>query len=378
MSVIAQSLDTPFERLALLPTTMNWLGVWISGTLYFRNSVVRSPADQKIYILTTVTSLVSTVDPSTDPLWEVMISSTASGILSLTGTGYINVDNTDPLNPIVNNTGVVSLLAQNGLQIGLQVPEDFNNPLILNTGVLTVGAGLGISVVGNTITNTGVTSITSTAGSGIQIAGDPTAPTVINNGVISVVAGANITISPTGAAPSLFLNAPIITPFLNQNDLPDITLIAYDDFASVPIPNGSNPNSILFKYINGTPPDDTGAFVFDFSGWTMLVGPSGQFGLPSTLGHNTEFSFFDSTTGNQYTRPAMVARSLTNTQAPFVININPLYVPISALKAAGLTRITNFVIRNLYTPSINPIVNYTIQILSTAATYATYYPYNLL
>jgi len=353
---------------------MSWLGTWVAGTLYFKFNVVVSPADNALYILIGATTVDDSIDPSTSALWEEVVPTTTTGVTSVSGSAYINVDNTDPQNPVVSNTGVLTLIAQNGLQArGTE-----KNRIIVNTGVSQIGEGLGIKVAGNTISNTGLQGLA--ASTGILI---PTGlgfePTVINNGVVSLVAGFGMTVSdlPTaraGSAPFVSLNGPITTRFLNDTDQISDTAIPFDNVGLIPVPNGSNPNSILFKYINGTPPDATGGFLFDFNGWCFTVGPTGSFGFPQT-GHTAQFSFFDSTTQKTYSSPLDVVRSTISTATPFYINIPPIFVPISALKAEGLTRITDIVVYNGYPP--NGIYNYTIVLQSSAGTFATYYPTNI-
>jgi len=376
MSSTVQSLDTPFERLALLPTTMNWLGTWEPSTLYFKNSVVLSPADQAVYILVGAISIVDATDPSTSPLWDIVTPTTVAGVLTLTGSAYIGVDNTDPQNPIVNNTGVLKISAQEGLQ----AQGTLKNPLIVNTGVLAVGQGLGINITGDTVSNTGVLSIT--AGADIEVTGLAFDPTIINTGVNSIVAGFNVTISelPTevaGTAPFISVHPPQITRFLNAGDLPDTNPITFQNSAKIPVPNGSNPNSILFKYINGTPPDVEGAFLFDFSGLTYILEPPGQFGLPTQTGHSCIIYLYDSTTDKTTSTGAFQAYSVigtgtTITTAPFYINIQPIYYSIQQLKADGLTQVTDVVIYNNYTPHNN--VNFVLTLQSSAASFATYFP----
>lgn len=89
------------------------------------------------------------------------------------GTG-INVDSTDPANPIVSNAGVLSVSPDTGISIG-GTPQ---NPTVANSGVLSVSAGTGISV-----------------------GGTPQNPSVANAGVLSVTAGTNVTLSGTAANP---------------------------------------------------------------------------------------------------------------------------------------------------------------------------------
>jgi hypothetical protein len=349
---------------------MNWLGDWVANTLYFRNSVVISPIDSAVYILVGTTSIVDAVDPSTSTLWDLVTPTTVAGVLSVTGSANISITG-DAQNPIVNNTGVLSLIAQNGLQ----AQGTTRNRLLVNTGILSVSGGLGVSVAGTTVTNTGILGLT--AGSGISVNGLSFDPTVSNTGVVNLVAGAGIRISelptePSGSSPFVSMSAPKTTRFLNENDTLDNPLIQFLDFGSVPVPNGSNPTSILFQYINGTPPDPTGSFLFDFSGWCFIIEPFGTFGLPSTRG--AFFSFFDSTTQNSYT--ATFTTSLIGAQPPFYITIPQMFIPISAIKAAGLTRITDFVIENRFFPDGN--TDYTIRLQSSAGTFATYYPTNLI
>jgi len=373
MSSIVQSLDTPFERLALLPTTMNWLGTWEANTLYFKNSVVISPVDGAIYILVGATSVVDDVDPSASLLWDTVTPTTASGVNTVTGSDYIDVDNTDPQNPIVSNTGVLLIRAQNGLQ----VQGTTKNPLFVNTGVLFVREGLGIDITDDIVSNTGVISIE--PGADISVTGDPFNPTVANTGVNSIVPGFNVTVSelPTeraGTAPFISVKSPMLTRFLNPNDVPDIDPIPYLGYAKIPVPNGSNPNSILFKYINGTPPDPTGGFLLDFGGWTYDLQPPLVFGLPTSSSHEANFYLYDSTT-NKTSSYFYSAYSVIGASSPFYINIQPMFFEIQRLKDDGLTQITHFLVRNNFVSNGGGLQ---LILQSRTGTFATYYPTNLI
>lgn len=80
-------LDSPFERLQYLPTTMAYKGAWIPGTQYYKNDVVLSPVNGAVYVLN-ITSLNDTTDPANDPLpspWTSLSGSGASGGVPLGG-----------------------------------------------------------------------------------------------------------------------------------------------------------------------------------------------------------------------------------------------------------------------------------------------------
>lgn len=92
-------------------------------------------------------------------------------------------------------SGIVQTIQQG---VGIIVDDtDPINPLISNSGVLQVSQGAGISITGTnnnrTITNSGVRSLTQ--GQGISITGTATNPTITNSGIRNIVSGTPSTLS---------------------------------------------------------------------------------------------------------------------------------------------------------------------------------------
>jgi hypothetical protein len=122
--------------------------------------------------------LAATSDSPSKPTFTVNVPSiftkgiTAPNILySLTGGNGIRVNNTDPQNPIISTSGLLSLNSLTGavnLTAGDGISVD--GLKIKNTGILSLTAGDGISVDGNKITNSGILELT--AGDGISIDGN--------------------------------------------------------------------------------------------------------------------------------------------------------------------------------------------------------------
>ena len=86
-----------------------------------------------------------------------LVNSGVLGVTAVSGVG-ISVNNTDPQNPILTNTGIRSLTAGTGIS-----SSGSSAPTISNTGVLSITAGTGLSSTGGqnpTITNDGILSIT--------------------------------------------------------------------------------------------------------------------------------------------------------------------------------------------------------------------------
>ena len=185
-----------------------------------------------------------------------------SGVLSVTATAGIgiSVNNTDPQNPILTNTGIRALIAGTGISSsGSSIPTISNtgvlsvvagtgltstggqNPTLglnlgtglttsggnlANSGVLAVVAdtgltssggqnptiglnlGSGLSLTGGQLTNSGVINLT--AGTGLTIAGTKTNYTLANSGVLGLTAGTGVTI--TGTKSNYTISAPTVSP----------------------------------------------------------------------------------------------------------------------------------------------------------------------
>lgn len=78
--------------------------------------------------------------------WVSMPSGEGGGGIEsiVAGTG-INVDNTDPDNPVVSNDGVLSVSGGAGVSVDITDPQ---NPVVINTGVVSVTAGSNVSITG--------------------------------------------------------------------------------------------------------------------------------------------------------------------------------------------------------------------------------------
>ena len=155
----------------------------------------------------------------------VTIDSSALGIVDsvVAGTG-ISVNNTDPENPIVSNTGVLSNIAGTGISIsGATGNSTITNTQPDQTVVIT---GTGDTVVTGTYpsfnisSDSGVTQIL--AGTDISISpGGGTGIVTINStsqgGVTSIVAGDNVTLSPISGLGDVTVSAPGLIPYVETS-----------------------------------------------------------------------------------------------------------------------------------------------------------------
>lgn len=103
------TLSNPLERVRVLPTMMNWRGVWSVSDQYYNSDVVSSPIDSSLYVLN-VTSLSGGSDPSLSVDWTAITTTGAAGVTSVSAGTGITVDNTNPSVPEV--TCIAPLLQQ--------------------------------------------------------------------------------------------------------------------------------------------------------------------------------------------------------------------------------------------------------------------------
>ena len=222
---IQSELDTPFERLAALPNMMSWLGEWNATDEYYQNNVVADPITTGSYIYTGFSSSIrgglppsQVIGPS---IWTAFGSVVATGVQSLVGGDGILIEGSDTT-PTISNTGVLNTTTQGSLQnIGtsqfpvfvydnsiIQVQQDLgisidntdpNNPEIRNTGLLNIFESEGISVTGEyelTLANTGVISIGLAPGTALTITNPGQNPTINSTGVVSITEGLGIAKEP--------------------------------------------------------------------------------------------------------------------------------------------------------------------------------------
>jgi hypothetical protein len=365
---VAQSLDTPFERLAILPTTMNWRGGWSALQQYFRNDVVVSAVNFSTYILTT-TSIKGGLDPanSTADVW-IELSSPNTAVNSIIQGVGITVTGTT--NPVITNNGVVTVV--NG--IGITKTGDANNVTLSNSGVLKVLPGNGITIGGSTsnptVTNNGVRSIQQGTGISVDLT-NPNIPSISNTGVLSVNQGAGITVdnsdpkNPIVSASIGFVNV----IYGNSGTLSFPTMIPAICAAS----GGQSyfqvaANGLFASYLLNGPPSTIGIFLLNLTGFNLFFANIG--GSP-TLGSNTvTIAFVDTTTTpiTTYTTNQVINLSVTAVypiSAPFPL----VFFDVTAARTAGLRVLSAiFVTNNTLSPFVCP---------STSVITTTYYPNGL-
>ena len=401
-----QGLQTPFERLAALPTTMNWRGTWDPTESYFQNDVVVSPINVASYILPTITSIIGGSDPSTSADWAEL-SPLSTGVLSVTGgvDPGIRVDNTDPQQPVIFNTGVITVTAGDGINVndidpqnliitstaingvqagsGIQVLGSPQLPLITNLGVLQLTPGNGIGLTASTgtigITNTGL--ITALSGEGIDVGTNPHNLVLTNKGVVSLTVSGNgltkggdaqnPTLTNTGvlgitpADPSIVITGTPQNPVLSCSAPQYAYICGVSANTSTVLTTPFIPNTLgyivttlgrtpsIFKtYLATGPPTPTSIFLLDMTAWSFFF--TGYAGAPVVVGNEYSFAFNDTTTaGGPYTySSATVLNNLYITAGQpysvggFSASLGFLYFDVTAARAAGLRTLDSISILN--------------------------------
>ena len=378
-------LSTPFQRLAALPQTMNWRGVWSITESYLLNDVVEDTTNNATYILTGVVSIVGGQNPVQSPNWSEL-SGTAvgvagviagpgiavdntnpaqpqisnSGVLQIQGAVGVVVDNTDPQHPIINSTAIQQLASGPGISINSANPiipvisntgvrqiitnpgsgilsTGGSTPTLVNTGILTVGAGVGIQTtqLGGAVqvTNTGVGTLT--AGPGISITGPSITPTIGNLGVLSIAAADNtITVDNTNP------QHPLVSGRTNT-----ITIAAPSSFvggsftiapntAGVITFNFVQPLTLFADYFTNGPPDPTGIFMIDLTGVAFAFSAPGVIGASNTL----ELALISATSAYVATPAGINTVYIPiGSTTPIAGNLPQFYVDIEAARTAGVT-----------------------------------------
>lgn len=222
---IQNELDTPFERLAALPQMMSWLGEWNATDEYYQNNVVTDPITTGSYIYTGFSAAIrgglppsQVIGPS---IWTAFGSVVVSGVQQLKEGDGILIDGSDTF-PTISNTGVLTTTLEGRLQnigtsqfpvliyensitqvqqgLGIAVDNtDPNNPQINNTGILDIYPGEGISVTGEndlTLANDGVILVVAAPSTEIQITGTNQNPIVNSTALVSITESVGIAKEP--------------------------------------------------------------------------------------------------------------------------------------------------------------------------------------
>ena len=212
---IQNELRNPLERLAVLPNMMSWRGEWNIDDEYYQNNVVTDPINTGSYIYTGFSAAIRGGDPPSQvigpSIWTAFGSTVAAGVQLLKEGEGILIDGSDTI-PTVSNTGVLTVSTDGGLQnigtnqfpvltlgnafsqvqggLGITIDNtNPNQPKIDNSGVLNIFPGAGISVTGQndlTVANTGVVSISVAPGTALTITNPGQNPTINNTGLASI------------------------------------------------------------------------------------------------------------------------------------------------------------------------------------------------
>jgi len=218
----ALDLSSPLNRLNALPTAVNWRNeAWSPTELYYRNDIVISELTGGAYInISPSATLRGGGEPSTNPTEWYVFGEGAAGVQEIQGTQYITVGPTST--PQITNNGVCEIaIGQNLNNLGTQndpILEDLGitsvlfNPgisvtgnTVTNTGVIHVNGGAGITVTGSsdlTISHTGVVSLTQAPTPGLTVGAGAT-PLITNTGLLSVIASTGLVNDGTPQAPEL-------------------------------------------------------------------------------------------------------------------------------------------------------------------------------
>jgi hypothetical protein len=379
-------LETPFQRLAALPQTMNWRGVWSITENYLLNDVVEDTTVSSTYILTGIVSLVGGQNPALSPNWSelsgtsvgisgvtpgagIAVDNTTptqpiisnSGVLQVQGGVGVSVDNSDPQNPIINSSAVQQIAAGPGIfvdstnpfipvvaNIGVRqiivnpgtglVSTGGPTPTLVNTGVLSVAGGVGIQTTqlgaSVLITNTGVATLNQ--GAGISITGPSISPTVANDGVLSVASGdSSITVDNTDPQnPIVIGNTPTLTQAFSAASF-NGTLSVSPGTASA-FSFTSTPGSLWLSYFQNGPPDTTGVFMLDLTHMSYNLVSTGS---PTMGANNTILIELLGFPSGVYVSPIYLNSFYipVGTEFPISGNFGQIYIDITAARAAGVT-----------------------------------------
>lgn len=407
-----QTLKNPLDRLSVLPTTMNWRGLWLVTDQYFINDVAVSPANGSTYILTGQKAVFGGDDPSASPLWSEL-SAVTTGVASIIAGSGIDIQYPfDPLIPVISNSGCLTVQVTTGLAndgtdtepilrntgvlalspgAGIAIGGTALNPTIANTGIYRIIPGPGIVSSGGTnptVSNTGVLNITA-GNAGIIVGGNPSNitltnsgvaslsvgpglsttsglnPTIANTGVLTVVPGdASVTIAGTPQDRTISVLVPSISVIYSPSSLATFTLApaATGAFIFTRITN-----TLFTDYLANGSPDPAGVFMIDLSNLIFNMAISSTIAANRTV----TLAFKDTVTNAVYTSAVYLNQSLAviGTTGDYNFNFGKVYFNVADARTAGMTSMGAFFITNDTTA--------TLSFVSGGTAYAEYYPNGL-
>ena len=187
---MSERLDT----LVRFPTTMNWFGEYDSLQQYIKNDVIVDLADKQTYICIETSAIIGE-EPSTSPNWFLFTGS-VGGIHTVDiGDALSNVGSATQ--PIIQNDGVRKVVAGNAVFLS-GTPQ---NTIINSIAVSGFINGLGISINGDEITNSGIRTLGT--GGGLYLETPPPNAKISQSNILSVAASSGVTNIGTAQNPIL-------------------------------------------------------------------------------------------------------------------------------------------------------------------------------
>nr|WPF46739.1 MAG: hypothetical protein [Lake Baikal virophage 11] len=366
---MSEILDT----LVRFPTTMQWRGEFDPLQQYIKNDVVTDIFDKATYICIETSATIG-VDPSSSPDWFLFTGS-VSGIHTVDIVGGLSNVGT-ATQPTIQNDGVRQLVAGSNVFL-TGTPQ---NTVINSLAVSGFIGGLGISVSGNEITNSGIRTIGT--GGGLYLETPPPDAKISQNNILSVTAEDGIVNIGTAQNPILendYVRSLVLVNLTN-NGTASLPLLANGGVESVSNVDGTlqitgttaktiacsiAPESIIFS-----------SMPYNVAGWPVLgnqnlpIQPSASFSVSSLspllqsaitnnipynvtinltaiirisgnlapISTNNSIALYDSTTGNS--APIRLQAISGIVALPTEISFGLISFDTSYLVSNGLTTIT--------------------------------------
>lgn len=374
-------LGDAYERHEFLPLAVNWLGEWNNQTVYFENDVVVSPLTTASYIMVgPQTTQRGGADPSINNTNWFQYGSSIDTVQNIRGGDGITFVGSD-FNPVVKNTGVISVIAGDGFTnvgtevdpilacetltaivpgLGIDIPLAIPTPTIINTGVTDLRAGSGINAgrVGGVVylDNTAIDSLTAAPTNPGLTVSPGLIKTIVNTGLLSVITGNGITNTGTTTNPNLRNNGVITLRPLNESILISGNAAVPSLSSNIPrktpvwIPNAStvpNKNGNLYRMqvtqvpglwadclANGVP-YSTGFFMIPFPfSFLLNVGEV-------LISNVASISLYDGITDYSFPINTIIFNTLQPGNKDAYYTIGTVEIDLQAIRAIGFRQLTH-------------------------------------